>query len=492
MRLGSKIHLYSSVLFAVLLILMNVSVYIAFSQQIVQHEMQRAEAEGYKAATSIRDAAEMIPAEDLLRSFVPVSGMIRIVREQGVEPAPVTSLSEAALSDWRPAYSTTFMMQMHDLEGKRYISVSVPVIWTNGEIMNVQFTESIEATMGTLNMLRVVLLVVTVISLIPVLLSGRLLSRLIMRPIEMMTRTMNDIRRSGRFRRLALQEKGGDELVDMGHTFNAMIDLLESNYEKQQQFVSNASHELKTPLTIIESYASLLKRRGAERPELLEESVNAIHSEAIRMKELTEQLLMLASPKEQWKLELSEVDLEELSREAARAFSKAYHREVAVGQRSFEMSDEGQFVVSDGADTTAEQAKLANQALDKPAEQPIIGYTDEQKLRQLLFIFLDNARKYSEESIAITVGLRGEEAYIRVVDRGIGIPKKDLPRVFDRFYRVDEARNRSSGGSGLGLALGAQIAEALGIRLELDSVEGLGTTVTLWIPRREQMIEPQA
>lgn len=491
MRLGSKIHLYSSVLFAVLLIIMNVSVYTVFSQQIMQHEMQRAEAEGYQAATSMRDAAEMIPAEDLLRSFVPVSGMIRIVREQGVEPAPVTSLSEAALSDWRPAYSTTSVMQMHDFEGKRYISVSVPVIWTNGEIMNVQLTESMEATMNTLYMLRMVLLAVTVISLIPVLLSGRLLSRLIMRPIEIMTGTMNDIRRSGRFRRLALQEKGGDELVDMGHTFNAMIDLLESNYEKQQQFVSNASHELKTPLTIIESYANLLKRRGAEHPELLEESVDAIHSEAIRMKELTEQLLMLASPKEQWKLEMQGIDLEELSREAARAFSKAYHREVVVVQHPFRTSDEGQFVADDGAGARAEQTGLANQVGGKLEEQPIFGYTDERKLRQLLFIFLDNARKYSEESIAITVGLRGEEAYFRVVDRGIGIPKKDLPRVFDRFYRVDEARNRKSGGSGLGLALAAQIAEALGVRLELDSVEGLGTTVTVWIPRQELMTEPQ-
>lgn len=489
MRLGSKIHLYSSVLFAVLLIIINVSVYTAFSQQIVQHEVQRAEAEGYKAAASMRDAAEMIPAEDLLRSFVPVSGMIRIVREQGVEPAPVTTLSEAALSDWRQAYSTTSMMQMHDFQGKRYISVSVPVIWTNGEIMNVQFTESMEATMDTLNMLRMVLIVITVISLIPVLLSGRLLSRLIMRPIEIMTRTMHDIRRSGRFRRLDLQEKSGDELMDMGHTFNAMIDLLESNYEKQQQFVSNASHELKTPLTIIESYASLLKRRGAEHPELLEESVDAIHSEAIRMKELTEQLLMLASPKEQWKLEMQVIDLEELSREAARAFSKAYRREVSVEQHLYQTSDEGQFVTSDGTDAAAEQIWLENQVGDKPEEQPIVGYTDERKLRQLLFIFLDNARKYSEESIVITVGLRGEEAYIRVVDRGIGIPKKDLPRVFDRFYRVDEARNRKSGGSGLGLALGAQIAEALGVRLELDSVEGLGTTVTVWIPRQEQTDE---
>ena len=491
MRLGSKIHLYSSVLFAVLLIIMNVSVYTAFSQQIMQHEMQRAEAEGYQAATSMRDAAEMIPAEDLLRSFVPVSGMIRIVREQGVEPAPVTSLSEAALSDWRPAYSTTSMMQMHDFEGKSYISVSVPVIWTNGEIMNVQLTENMEATMDTLYMLRMVLLAVTVISLIPVLLSGRLLSRLIMRPIEIMTGTMNDIQRSGRFRRLALQEKGGDELVDMGHTFNAMIDLLESNYEKQQQFVSNASHELKTPLTIIESYANLLKRRGAEHPELLEESVDAIHSEAIRMKELTEQLLMLASPKEQWKLEMQVIDLEELSREAARAFSKAYHREVVVVQHPFRTSDEGQFVADDGAGARVEQTGLANQVGGKLEEQPIFGYTDERKLRQLLFIFLDNARKYSEESIVITVGLQGEKAYIRVVDRGIGIPKKDLPRVFDRFYRVDEARNRKSGGSGLGLALAAQIAEALGVRLELDSVEGLGTTVTVWIPRQELMTEPQ-
>src|SRR5690606_27645171 len=106
------------------------------------------------------------------------------------------------------------------------------------------------------------------------------------------------------FVRLELERQSRDELTAMGDTFNEMISLLERNYAKQEQFISNASHELKTPLTVIESYASLLKRRGQERPELFMESVDAIHSEAVRMKVMTEQLLLLANPNRQWKLML--------------------------------------------------------------------------------------------------------------------------------------------------------------------------------------------
>ena len=106
--------------------------------------------------------------------------------------------------------------------------------------------------------------------------------------------------------------------------------------------------------------------------------------------------------------------------------------------------------------------------------------SDVQKLKQLLFIFLDNARKYSDEYISVYIGKTSDEPYLRIEDRGIGIPKEDLPKVFDRFYRVDKARTRKQGGSGLGLSMANEIADALDIRIEMDSLEGRGTTVTLF------------
>lgn len=448
MRLRSKIHLYLSVLFAVLLILMNLSIYYTFSSLSVSSQMQRAEAEGARIAAGMRQASGQVAVEDLLRAYVPVDGMLRLVRQNGNGPAPVTSPSASQLSRMKAVYNPILSVKRIEFEGRSYIQASVPVIWTNGEVMNVQLTESMQAVMDTLAALRLVLIGVTAVALVPVLISSRLLARLIMRPIEAMTSTMKDIRRSGRFRRMELDTRSRDELVDMGITFNEMIDLLQSNYEKQEKFVSNASHELKTPITIIESYASLLKRRGMDRPELFQESVDAIHSEAVRMKELTEQLLLLASPREQWNVTKEKIDLFRLVSESAKVFRSAYGREIEV---------------------------------ETAGSREIYGYSDEKKLKQLLFIFLDNARKYSDDRITITVGESDRERFIRVTDRGVGIPKDHLPKVFDRFYRVDEARTRTSGGAGLGLALAAEIAEATDIRLELDSLEGVGTTAVIWI-----------
>ena len=169
---------------------------------------------------------------------------------------------------------------------------------------------------------------VTLIALIPVLISSRFLSNLITKPVTSMIKTMTEIRQSGRFKTLKLEGNSKDELFQMGLTFNHMIELLEINFEKQQQFVSNASHELKTPLTIIESYASLLKRRGLNEPQLFTESIEAIHSEAIRMKEMTEQLLMLARNQEQWNIELNQVNLQELVHQTVNAFKNAYNRDI--------------------------------------------------------------------------------------------------------------------------------------------------------------------
>lgn len=445
MKLRSKINLYTTALFALLLLVMNVSIYFAFSQMMMDSELRRVEAEGGHVSSGIIRAVAAVSAADALRSYVPVDGMIRIIGGGMTDYPGITSPGQEPLMNLRSQYSADRMVETVRHEGQTYASVSIPVIWTNGEVVQIQLVHSLAGVLATLQTLRIVLLAMTSLALIPVLLSSRILGRLITRPIGALTGTMREIRQSGRYRRLQLQHTSRDELYEMGVTFNEMMELLEANYEKQQQFVSNASHELKTPLTIIESYASLLKRRGMENPELFGESVEAIHSEAVRMKQLTEQLLLLAQRKEQWDVNLEGVDLVQLALDAAKAYHKAYEREVEV-----------------------------------EAEQVELGYTDEPKLKQLLYIFLDNARKFSDEPIRIVIGAAGGERFMRVIDRGIGIPKDQLTRVFDRFYRVDEARNRQDGGAGLGLALAADLAEAIGVRIELESIERAGTTATIW------------
>ncbi|MDN4619977.1 HAMP domain-containing sensor histidine kinase [Paenibacillus sp. PsM32] len=466
MKLRSKIHLYSSVLFALLFILTNLLVYIVFSRLSINEQLVRVESQTNKTADNIRQIAGSMTTAELLRAYVPVDGMIRIVTEKGNNSLVVTSSSEQELSKRTVTYSKELQAEKITYQANGYVFVSIPVIWTDGSVVNVQVTESLHQTENYLQVLRIVLITVTGIAMIPVILSGHILGRIIMRPIGAMTSTMSEIKRSGRFKRLALDPKSKDELLEMGQTFNAMIDLLETNYDKQKQFVSNASHELKTPLTIIESYASLLKRRGMDRPELFHESVDAIHSEAVRMKEMTEQLLLLAKHKEQWNLSIEPINLTEEVDELVKRFHNAYQRQINV--------------------------KVAPELLSKPSL--LVIQNDAGKLRQLLFILLDNARKYSEDHIVIELGedspasddsgtVTIQRRCIRIIDQGIGIPEAELSKVFDRFYRVDEARSRTDvGGSGLGLTLALEIADAIGATIRLESVEKKGTTAIVSLP----------
>ncbi|KAF6632813.1 HAMP domain-containing histidine kinase [Paenibacillus sp. EKM208P] len=449
MKLQNKIHTYTSLLFGILLVAINFSVYFLFSQLSIDSRKDQVEATAENMIRGIQRAPVSVAAEDLLRAYVPLDGMLRLMKPEGDFLPPITSSSEQSLSLMKGVFDETRQVRMITYESNRYILVSLPMIWTNGEVVNLQVIESLQPTMQTLQVLRIVLVAVTGIALIPVVVSGRLLGRLITRPITSMISTMKEIQLSGKFKRLPLNSSSRDELVEMGETFNDMIELLERNFVRQEQFVSNASHELKTPLTIIESYASLLKRRGLQHPNIFAESVEAIHSEAIRMKDMAEQLLLLARNEEQWNVVLKPVRLTRIATELKTTFENAFARPIQ---------------------------------LDVQAD--CIGYTDENKLKQLLFIFLDNARKYSDEPIHLMIDTVGGTAQpcIRITDQGIGIPEEKLSKVFDRFYRVDEARSREEGGAGLGLSLATGIAQAIHAQIGLESVEGSGTTAMIILP----------
>lgn len=446
MKLRSKINLYSVVMFIILLLIINGAIYFTFSRMMLDSELQRVTDEAKQTVIGINQANPSIPVDNLLRAYMPVNGMLQIVSSDNNTIKAAISPELSHLKDHPVTFSNSEQKRIVEYDGAPYAFVSVPIIWVDGGIAELQLTESLASTASNLKTLQFVLTAITLLALIPVLLSARLLSNFITAPISSLIKTMKEIQGSGQYKQIELPKQSKDELYQMGDTFNNMMGQLEKNYEKQEQFVSNASHELKTPLTVIEAYADLLKRRGKKAPELFEESVEAIHSEAHRMRGLIEQLLLLAKHDEQWKIEIAEVSLTTLIEDIINSFRAGFQREIY-----FETKDQ------------------------------ISVKTDSQKLKQLLYILMDNARKYSDGPIQLSLRTQHRQVIIEVIDNGIGIPKEELPKIFDRFYRVDQSRARMSGGFGLGLSLAKELAHAIGADLNVNSVEGVGTTAQIWI-----------
>lgn len=444
MKLTSKIHLFTSVLFICLLIIVNSVIYFSFKQILLTNELDRTVMEATQKVKGFNEARESIPMRDLLRAYLPLNGMLQIVHEyEGNNIAITVPGQENLLKEPVRFYQkeTRKIVRYNDIP---HAFVTMPIILQNGEIANLQLTENLSTIAHHLRILKYLLMTVTLLASIPIVFSTRLLSKIITNPILSLIKTMQHIRKSGQHQRIILEKKSTDELSQLGETFNEMIGQLKENFEKQEQFVANASHELKTPLTVIEAYANLLKRRGKDNPELFDESIEAIHSEATRMKELIQQLLLLAKHDEQWNIHLTYCSLTKVVEESIRSFQAAFKRTVNLS------------------------------ILDEQTVE-----TDPQKLKQLLYILIDNARKYSDDAIDVHIMASDQGPIIEIIDKGIGIPKNEQRKVFDRFYRVDEARTRKSGGFGLGLPLATEIAEAIGAQLRLFSQEGIGTTVQI-------------
>ena len=245
-------------------------------------------------------------------------------------------------------------------------------------------------------------------------------------------------------------ESTQDELRDVAAAINGLLDRINQAYQMQARFVSDASHELRTPIAAIQGYANLLDRWGKHDPEALEESIAAIKEEAANMKELVEQLLFLArGDNNTMPLQFERFDLAQLGENVL---------------REFQMLDQGHEF--------------------EAALEPAFVEADQGLIKQAVRILMDNAVKYTPSGgkIRLMVSQSDEEARITVQDEGIGIPPEDVPRIFDRFYRADESRARATGGTGLGLSIAHWIAESHGGHFEVFSRENLGTRITLVLP----------
>lgn len=246
---------------------------------------------------------------------------------------------------------------------------------------------------------------------------------------------------------------GDASLAGLENAINGMLDRMQQAYSQQTRFVSDASHELRTPIAVIKGYADLLARWGKQDEKVLDEGIAAIRTEAERMGKLVEQLLFLAcGDSGRTQLKLRRIQLAPLVSEVYEE-SEMIHPEHVW-----------QFQCVDAAEADADDALL----------------------KKAVRILVDNAVKYTKpgERIRLRVLLGTDGApCIEVQDSGIGISEEDMTHVFERFFRADPARNAGTGGTGLGLAIAKWIVDRHGGHFELRSEPDAGTRITICLPK---------
>ncbi|MCT4784995.1 histidine kinase dimerization/phospho-acceptor domain-containing protein [Exiguobacterium aestuarii] len=237
-------------------------------------------------------------------------------------------------------------------------------------------------------------------------------------PLRRLTETMERITESGKLETIAVDD-GKDEVTTLSHGFNHMIERVEGTMEQQRRFVADVSHELKTPLTVIEGYAKLLQRWGQEDESVRAEAIDHILTESRQMRnDLIEPMLELNRFASLEQVDQEDIDLAELGEVLTERFLRSHGVHVPIK--------------ADGS-----------------------WYGHRESLQRILVILMDNSLKYAEETSLHLTSNR-----VEVRDRGPILTEEIRARLFDRFYRLDEARDRS--GSGLGLAIAKEVADLNG------------------------------
>lgn len=244
-------------------------------------------------------------------------------------------------------------------------------------------------------------------------------------------------------------EKKAEGVVGVFHDITAIRRL----EKMRSEFVANVSHELKTPITSLRGFAETLLDGAMHDPETCREFLQIIHDESLRLQRLVSDIL-----------DLSRIESKQL---------KLKGEKVPIDQ-----------IIESAIKTVEEQIRKRGISLDVLLPESFTVYIDKDRFRQIILNLLTNAMAYTPEGGRITVEARQEADrwWIRVADTGIGIPEEDLPRIFERFYRVDKARSRESGGTGLGLAIVKHLVEVHRGEIQVNSRVGEGTEFKLIFP----------
>lgn len=335
-------------------------------------------------------------------------------------------------------------------EGKLRV-YSAPVYYDNKIIGIIVIAQSLNLMdIAMKNLFGIFTIIIPILIGIAIL-GGIIISNKALKPISHMTKVAREISVGDLSKRLNLPYTN-DEIGNLAQTFDMMIEKLENSFKRQKQFTHDASHELRTPIAVIQTQAeSALNGTGTK--EEYKKALQVILEEAKHMSKLVHDLLFLAR---------SDSNAEKLT----------------IENLNFSELIEG--IVNELAPLAENNGLILKIIKNDPSY--IRG--DQTRIIQLFYNLIDNAIKYTPAGGKVEISVENAGKFIKtsIKDTGMGIPEEHLPHIFERFYRVDKARTRKSGGSGLGLSICQWIVNAHGGKIEVESCEGKGATFVVWLP----------
>lgn len=336
-------------------------------------------------------------------------------------------------------------------DGTSYLlnSSTVDVSGTPYQISVAHHEGGVRQTLRTLGQIIVLILPVAVVISLAI---GYAMAGRVLEPIAVITRKAEMIGAENLSERLPIGDSN-DEFSRLAMVFNQTFGRIEDSFTRLRHFTADASHELRTPLAAIRSIGETALHTPVDRCDC-REAIGSILEESDRLRQLVDSLLLLSrADSGEIKLQREPSDLAALALETIEFLNV--------------LAEEKQQIIS-------------LSVIDKP-----VISIDRSSVRQALTNLLDNAIKYSPSgtNISITVGITSpDEAFVELADCGIGIPEQDIPRIFDRFYRVDKGRSREMGGAGLGLSITRWAVESNGGRIEVESTADKGSTFRVVFP----------
>jgi signal transduction histidine kinase len=455
-----RIALAYAALFVVALAVAAVAISIAFRTillnqadlraQLVATQIRRTiEPFGLVATGSDQAIAAFVATQSNLESWSSATTLVQIDNPQG---QPIGKSSNTGSFIFPPDKALSAKDRT-----KTYISGDLLIhdealVENNHVIAVAHIGERLDAVHQALSGARNILAIVTIAAFFLVILASIAIATLVLDPVKRLTDAMEEIGSEQLGRRIGWSGRK-DELGRLATAFDRMLDRLQAAFARERQFISDASHELKTPLTVINANAQMLQRWADRDDRIRAESLSAIIDESAGLAGMVNGMLLLAKADSGEQIPKEPLDLNAIARDA----------------------------------TDFARAKADGKGLEltfTPSPDGAIVYGSESLLRQLFGNLIDNAIKFTDQgSIAVRLHSVDGEVVGEVLDSGSGIDDESLDRVFDRFYRTDKSRTRAVEGTGLGLAIVRSIA-----RVHSGSVQAArrpegGSVFSLRLPR---------